>query len=211
MWYKFCSFLRRIFNPSPDRYRVVERICVPGSGIIISHRPEIRILSSDDEKFWLHLTECPEEISGLALATYDAKANTLTISDLTLLEQKVSRVETDLDQTAIGKLMTDMITDGKDTGLLKVWWHSHVTSDVYWSQHQDEVTIQSLKHFGFDFLISIVGNVHGERLCRLDIFEPIHVTLDNVPIRIIHPTNPELRRQIRIDIGEKVELSGGGL
>ena len=157
------NFFQNLFGSPPVIVRVIEKY-VPGSGPVIAARPEICMMAPDHQRLLYNIQECPEEISGLALLDYKPAANNILVHNLRLLEQKVTSVMTDLDQVAIGKLMTQMIQKGHDTATLKVWWHSHAGGDVYWSKHQDEVTIRNLGDFGFDYLLSIVGKHRGEVL-----------------------------------------------
>jgi hypothetical protein len=186
--------------------RIIERYA-PGSGPVIAKRPEIFIMSPEEQKLWYYIEECPDEISGLGILKYNPDFNTLLIEKLHLFQQKVSGAETDLDQIAIGKFINEMVMQDQDTAAIKVWWHSHCSGGVYWSGHEDQPTITRLRDFGLEYLLSIVGNHRREYLCRLDVFQPVQITLDNLPLRVYQPEDGELRARLRAEIADKLTMS----
>ena len=178
----------------------------PTVGVHLAHRPEIFMTFEDYQRLFTYIRCCPQEISGLGRVGVKEMSNgDLLLSDITLFKQKVTGHDTDLDQEAIGKLVTEIVMNGGEPTDLKLWWHSHHSMSVFWSKGQDEVTIANLKRFGMEYLVSIVGNHAGDYLCRLDIFTPLHVTIDNVPIRIITREDPMLKNRILAEIEDKVD------
>lgn len=73
-----------------------------------------------------------------------------------LLKQEGSAAETELDDTALGKLMYDT---RNDAGELRWWWHSHVNMGVFWSG-QDRKTITELGEQGW--IVATVFNKKAE-------------------------------------------------
>lgn len=71
---------------------------------------------------------CDGEVSGMGKV--QRKGNTLFVTEAYLLDQVSTGSETELDPSAVAKLMTETITDGGD---LTWWWHSHANMDVFWS------------------------------------------------------------------------------
>lgn len=202
-WKRWWDDLRYYPSYQPTFF-TIERYA-PGSGSCLTKRPEICITPEDYQRLFTYIKNCPQEISGLGCVRLDPMNDHLILSDIMLFKQKVSGADTDLDQEAIGKLVTEMVMRDADPSTLKLWWHSHNSGSVFWSQHQDEKTIENLKRFGIEYLISIVGNHAGDYICRLDIFKPVHVTIDNIPIRILETENASLKAQILGEIQEKVE------
>lgn len=176
-----------------------------GSGACLTRRPEIWISPEDHQRLFGYMSNCPQEISGLGYAHLDKLPNgDLLLSNPMLFEQEVNFNETDLSQGDIGKFMFEMVKSGGDPENLKMWWHSHGSGSVFWSKHQDEKTIANLRRFGMEFLVSIVGNHFGDYLLRLDIFKPVHVTIDNIPLRIIQVEDLTLQAEILAEIEKKV-------
>ena len=101
-------------------------------------------------------------------------SDTLVISNAQLLDQECTGVSTDLDQEAIAAAMLRHEAPEK----MRAWVHSHADMQTYWSE-QDEETIEAMRNDSF--LVSIVVNKKGAVRCRLDVFRPIRITLDQLP------------------------------
>ena len=104
-------------------------------------------------------------------------SDTLVVTDPLLLEQKCTGVSTDMDQGAIAKVLVEHDHPEK----IRAFIHSHVEMPVYWSE-QDEETIEALANE--TFLLSIVVNKKGAVRCRIDVFKPVRVTLDQLPFEV---------------------------
>ena len=85
------------------------------------------------------------EVSGFGTVKYDAATHAFIIVDAYLLKQEGGAAHTDIDASALGKLMYDTRSDEGD---LKWWWHSHVKMSVFWSS-TDTDTIHSLGKEGW--------------------------------------------------------------
>jgi hypothetical protein len=82
-----------------------------------------------------------------------------------------------------------MAKAGEDTSRIKLWWHSHGDLGVFWST-TDEANIQRLANSSY--MISIVGNKDRKSLTRIDLYQPFHVTLNDVRTESYYPEDPEL-------------------
>jgi len=144
----------------------------------------------------------PGEISGLG--EVEVSRNDFVVTKLLdLLDQTVSNGSTNLDQDALFSFLEKAVEDEFDLSKVKLWWHSHKKGNVFWSL-QDDNTISLLQNSGW--IISIVGNQYGEYLARLDIFRPVHITL-NLKISIIPQKLPRRQlAQLRAKIKQKVVL-----
>jgi hypothetical protein len=109
---------------------------------------------------------CPYEISGLGVV--DEVGADYRMTDLLIVEQEVTPIETSLDGEAVANLIVRMVEDGRDPGALKIWWHSHAREAVFWSG-EDERTISTFQN---DYMISIVTNHAGKMLARVDRYAP---------------------------------------
>ena len=132
-------------------------------------------------------------------------SDALCIEDVTLLKQVCSSSSTELDEEALTQWLTCHPAPDK----IRAWIHSHGDMRVFWSA-QDEETIEALANESF--LISIVVNKRGEERCRLDIFHPVRLTLDPIPLQVqFH--DPALAAQCRKDFDacvDEVSLADNG-
>lgn len=79
-----------------------------------------------------------KEVSGFGTVVRDG--GQLRVTNAYLLQQEVGSAHTDIEASALTKLMYKCRNDEGD---LKWWWHSHVRMDVFWSS-QDKDTILEL-------------------------------------------------------------------
>ncbi len=167
-------------------------------------RPKPNVYIFDDVKRRLdtYVKLATGEISGLGIV--EVHGNNLLITDIILFEQNSNPSHTALSTADIASFLTQAVMQGRPTETLKLWWHSHVNMDVFWSQ-EDEGTAQGLAN-GVWFL-SIVANKRGEYLCRLDIFDPVPITLDNLKVIVIYPDDPKLDAMLQAEIDEKVTFT----
>lgn len=150
--------------------------------------PRIGITKRAFCKFQSYIQITQGEISGRGdLETL--KNGDLSIKDLFLFKQITTESNTILDSTALAVFMTETIKTGYDRNRMRVWWHSHGEYGVGWSKDKDERTIKTLSKT--NYLISIVGNKRGDILTRLDIQQPISVTIHGFKLLIFDGDNPE--------------------
>jgi hypothetical protein len=88
----------------------------------------------------------------------------------------------------------------------RMWWHSHGKMGVFWSG-QDIATIEDFDTEMPDnnWLLSFETNHEAKVLTRIDIFEPIHCTLKDIPWDL-DLANYGLMEEIKDEVTEKVEL-----
>ena len=85
------------------------------------------------------------EVSGFGTVKYNAETHSFDVVDAFLLKQEGGAAHTDIDATALSKLMYDTRNNEGD---LKWWWHSHVQMGVFWSG-TDTQTIKDLGKQGW--------------------------------------------------------------
>ena len=110
------------------------------------------------EKIMYWVDKCDEEISGFGTVIFDKKEKIFTVNEVFLLEQEVGSAHTDIDATALSKLMYH-VHKNKLKGELKFWWHSHVNMSVFWSSTDTE-TIKQLGSNGW--IVATVFNKKEE-------------------------------------------------
>lgn len=168
----------------------------------VENCPQVMITAKARQKLQCYIDLCPEEISGLGVV--EPRENDFLITDVFLFEQKVTGGSTELDQKDVGKFLFEAIKSGRDPGKLKVWWHSHVNMGTFWSLHMDEPTIERLQ---CEYLISLVGTKQGEFQCRIDLYSPFRMTIDDLPLTTVFPEDPSLKAACQKEIKEKVRVS----
>lgn len=134
-------------------------------------------------KYQIYINKVNTEISGFAKVTKHKEAGIFYIEDLILLPQIIATgVYTRFNQ---GDFYNDLISRGGSPSDYRCWWHSHVDMPVFWSS-TDTATIEDhdIQLPEDNWFLSIVGNKKGEILCRLDLFDPIRITLDKIPWEI---------------------------
>lgn len=159
-------------------------------------------------KLRLYIELCPVEIGGLGqLEWVDGQ---LVVTDLFLLPQRVTAFDTELDAEHLCEFLADCVAEEKDPASLKVWWHSHGEMDVEWSA----TDLQTISELPGEFFVSIVGNKKSEFVCRIDIFAPSRLVIDDLDLVPLPGPMSEglddlrsLRRAIQAEITEKVKVS----
>jgi hypothetical protein len=155
--------------------------------------PEIR------QRLDLYVDATHQEISGLGRVLLH-KGN-MFIVNLYLLEQECTASDTELKPEAVAEFLTQLITNNEKPEEVKLWWHSHANMGVFWSG-TDEGTAAK---FGNGWMLSLVVNKKGESKCRLDIYDPIHVTVDNLELIVTHaPASKEMIAAIEAEVKNKV-------
>jgi hypothetical protein len=140
------------------------------------------------------------EVSGLGTIVKDPTGRYI-VDDVYLLEQESSAADTELNPESISKLMTDMMKKNEDPSRLKFWWHSHASMGVFWSGTDDTCAETLSREFAF----SLVVNKAGEKLCRLDIYNPIRITFNHIKLEEIAEEDKDLKTMCELEVKEKVK------
>lgn len=164
--------------------------------------PKIRIEAKVWEKLLAYIQACPQEVGGLGVV--ERQSNTLVVTDVLLLEQRVTAATTTLDRSGVAQFVGDWVKQGKDVGTLRLWWHSHATMNVFWSS-TDLETIRDLADGGW--LLAIVGNHRGETRVRLQLGGDVAVAVDDLPMEIYTTVSEEVRSLATAEVRAKVRTS----
>lgn len=168
--------------------------------------PTIYILPHVKARLDAYIAGCDVEISGLGTAHQQGRD--FIIDDVFLLKQECTAGSTDIDDEAAAQFLCEAIRDGHDPATLRVWWHSHASFGCFWST-TDEGTIDVLS--GGAWLISIVGNHAGQYRGRLDIYDPMRLTLDELPLHVVLPESADVQEAAKAEIAAKVKVKHYGV
>lgn len=116
-----------------------------------------------------------------ALGTVLVRDGSLLVTDVHLVEQVSSHGSTVMDDAGLARLLIDLEAAGEDSSMLRLWVHSHGVMEAFWSG-TDERCIHGLNNH--EWVLSWVTNKAGDDRLRLDLYEPIRVTLDHLKLQV---------------------------
>jgi hypothetical protein len=157
--------------------------------------------------FWTQAAgERNQEVSGLG--TIIANHGGLYVSDAYLIKPElVSSARVDQDAMAgILPLMERLLRDGRALKNLRFHWHSHANFGVCWSA-VDEYTCREVFANDSPWTVSLVTNVAGHFLARMDFplarKEPIH----GLPVRLFAPIYAHKEKKWAQEYQDKYKVS----
>lgn len=104
---------------------------------------------------------------------------------------------------ALNNIILHVMEDSPERAAeLRFRWHSHGNGSVFWSPI-DEADISDWRS---PWLLSLVTNVQGEYLLRLDTFDDLRLTLHDLTLEVILPEDPNLKAIHRREITDKVRI-----
>jgi len=117
------------------------------------------------------------------LGFVEAHDNSFVVGDLVVPKHSSGAAYTEIDQNAFPALLDELEKAGKDIEKLRLQIHSHGDLPAYFSP-EDVNTIRTA--YACDWMISFVGNRACDWYARLDVFEPISLSIA-LPIFISLP------------------------
>ena len=144
------------------------------------------------------------EISGLGKVSI--VDDDILVEDIRIFEQKVTGGNTILNKDALAKFYDDLMKADEDLGKWKLWWHSHANMEASWSS-VDEATIEDFDNQmpKDNWIVSLVTNRSAKTLIRVDIFQPIRVTIEDIDWTLSFE-DKKLAEKIQDEITEKVTI-----
>ena len=162
---------------------------------------KVNITPEAHKKMFEYVHAAIGEISGMGLLRQDSD-DEFTIYDVFILKQEASAGYTALDPKAVAKKAFELYKEDKYKDL-SVWWHSHNDFGTFWSA-TDTNTCDRLANN--KVLVSIVVNKRQESRCRIDLYKPLRITIDDVIVSM-PDTKVEASKEALKDIKELVTPS----
>lgn len=150
----------------------------------------VRIQAAAMERIWHWTGLASGEFS--CLGTVDG----LDINDVQLFDQTCSAASTEMDQSALAQFLCSH----PRPEAVRAWVHSHGKLGVFWSD-QDDACIEGLAND--TCLISVVVNKARQLKCRIDLWQPLRVTLHDIPVDVVVP-DYDLAEQCRLEFERHV-------
>lgn len=161
--------------------------------------PVVYITPEAKKRLDLYIQVADVEISGLGTVT--RIGNDFLVTAVHLFEQECNPASTILSSEDVARFLHEAVRSGLDPSQLKLWWHSHASMGIFWSSIDEE----TISRFANSWMLSLVGNKKGEYLVRLDLYEPIRLTLDGLKFEIHQPEDPVLRAAVEAEVRAKVK------
>lgn len=120
-------------------------------------------------------------------------------TDVVLFEQESNWAGTELSQEAVAEFFAAVMERGEDPGQYRLWWHSHGDNPCFWSR----TDVKTIERLGDSWLLSVVGNLAGDLLARVDVFEPVHLW-GELPTGVYLEPDAQLAEAIKKELSEKV-------
>ena len=155
------------------------------------------------QKFWLYIDKATGEISGLGHVTFDPFTDSFLIDDLALLEQTNGGANTVMSGAGLSKFMLELDKSGGNPAEWRLWWHSHVDFQAFWSG-TDIATINDFdtEQVEANWFLSIVGNKKREFKTRLDVFQPFRYTFDDLSVEEV--PDEEVEKIVDAEMAAKI-------
>lgn len=204
------QFFSRTKNPSIDNPDLTNEFKSEGPAKELIKMPEIYIEPRALQKLFLFAEMHHEELSGIGsvdiveeVRSMKEKISQITIKEIFAVESFNTTAHTDATD-GLATYFLGLVEKGKSTEHLKVWFHSHHSMGPFWSW-EDHDTAYNFDNE--DFMISIVIGTNQQLRARIDIYNPLRITIDNVPIKLKSPITEDktIRKEVRKEINKFVK------
>lgn len=139
----------------------------------VSSTPSLFVPQNIFREIFFYFLHTPQEIQLWGLVEKD-EDNEFTVEELVLAPQFQEMLHVENDQDAFPDWLESLERAGKDINKLRLQVHSHGLAKAFFSG-EDIRTI--CEGYSCDWMISMVGDRSGMLLARLDIFEPVPLSL----------------------------------
>lgn len=164
--------------------------------------PEVvYITDAAEQRLSAYLRLAEGEISGFGLVR--KQEDFLVVHEIFILDQESGSAHTELDTDAMQELLYQLLKGGSSPEEVTLWWHSHGMSSTFFSGTDDD-TIDRFALFGRPWMLSLVSNRKLQHRLRLDFYDPIRATVDDIELRMFSRRNDKIDRNVEREISKKV-------
>lgn len=204
------QFFTRTKNPSIDNSDPANEFKSGGPVKELIKMPEVYIEPTALQKLFLFAEMHHDELSGIGSVdivevarSQKEKISRITIKEIFAVESFNTKTHTDATD-GLATYFLGLVERGKPTEHLKVWFHSHHSMGPFWSG-EDHDTAYNFDNE--DFMISIVIGTNQQLRARIDIYSPLRITIDNVPIKLKSPITEDktVQKEVREEINRFVK------
>lgn len=178
-----------------------------GSPKMIMRDVEVLFPQETYNQMFAYVDATDVEISGVGRVSRQIEDNRIcfVVHELFLLKQRNTGTSTHLDPAELSNFVIDRVQKNLPVDDVKIWWHSHVNMQAFWSG-TDEACCAGFENDGVDkenWYLSIVVNKRREMRCRLDIFKPYRVVIDELPVKVIMNFSAPDKKKFEDEVKEK--------
>lgn len=165
-------------------------------------KPVIYLPRESKQKLDAYVSIAKGEIAGMGRISMLGPSRFL-VEDVFIFKQKANGAEAVLDQEDLSAFLVECVQKGISIDNIRLQWHSHVNMGCFWSA-TDLANIEGFDNGMVDWMVSIVGSKSGQYLGRLDVFHPLRISVDDIPVLLLEEIDPKVAEQIEREIEEKV-------
>lgn len=154
------------------------------------------------QKIMFFTEEADGEISGLG--EVESEDGQLIITDALIHNQESSAASTTLDGNNLCDLLEEFTRAGKDTGKLRLWWHSHVRMGTSFSG-VDTDTMEENFGKNADWMISLCVNKREEHNMLVNLYNPVRADIEAKLHRVSNSLSDEVKTRLRAEMKDKVK------
>lgn len=161
----------------------------------------VHITDKAEQRLSSYLRQAEGEISGFGLVRKDG--DLLVVHEIFILEQESGGAHTVLDTDAMQNLLYTLLQKGVGPEEVTLWWHSHGSGSAFFSDVDDD-TIDRFAEFGRPWMLSLVSNRSLQHRLRVDFYDPIRATIEDVELRQFSRIDVNFDRKVAAEIARKV-------
>lgn len=171
--------------------------------ISITRKPvSVYITEEAWQKIMFFTEEADGEISGLG--EVESEDGQLIITDALIHNQESSSASTTLDGSKLCDLLEEFTRAGKDTGKLRLWWHSHVRMGTSFSGI-DTDTMEENFGKSAEWMISLCVNKREEHTMLVNLYNPVRADIEAKLHRVSNSLSEEVKTALRAEMKDKVK------
>ena len=152
-----------------------------------------------EERIHAYAMSVDSEIAGMGKVRMEGE--NIIVEEVMIYDQTVTGATADLSPKAMAQFQTELVRAGGSPKMWRLWFHSHDNMEAFFSG-RDTATIDA--HNDSDWLVSLVVNKRRERKCRLDVYKPFRMYMDEIEIEVDGQADYTVPADIKAEVELKV-------